>query len=215
MLHSNTLPIRSAGLSSSLKPQPTRLLLPLTPSCCATSTAATTTTNPRRFFQSSSRPTTNTHNNHNNQSLLKPNHLTQQKRFESTTTTTTPPLSPSPSSSTSTLTSQPPLTWNAYLTLRKTRRRYNLASSLLSSLLTTAGGVTLISRLNLESMNIFGLDPFLVLGLSTVGSGGVGWLLGPFLGNAVFKVVYRRLGGQIDEVSVYGSVFGVLGTDGC
>lgn len=40
-----------------------------------------------------------------------------------------------------------------------------------------------------------------MLGLSTVGSGGVGWLLGPFLGNAVFGVVYGRLGGQIAEVS--------------
>ena len=33
-------------------------------------------------------------------------------------------------------------------------------------------------------------------------SGSVGWLLGPFLGNAVFGLRYRRLGGEIAEVGV-------------
>ena len=42
-----------------------------------------------------------------------------------------------------------------------------------------------------------------MLGLMTVGSGGVGWLLGPFVGNAVFGVVHRRVGGQIAEVSFF------------
>lgn len=72
--------------------------------------------------------------------------------------------------------------------------------------------MTLLSRLNLESMGVFGLDPVLVLGLMTVGSGGVGWLLGPFVGNAVFGVVHRRVGGQIAEVSfVFFCSFGGAG----
>ena len=53
----------------------------------------------------------------------------------------------------------------------------------------------------MEQINIFGLDPFLVLGLATLGSGAVGWLLGPFLGNAVFGMAHRRVGLQIAEVS--------------
>ncbi len=40
-----------------------------------------------------------------------------------------------------------------------------------------------------------------MLGLVTLGSGAVGWLLGPFVGNAVFGMAHRRVGGQIAEVS--------------
>ena len=36
------------------------------------------------------------------------------------------------------------------------------------------------------------------------GSGGVGWLLGPFVGNAVFGVRYRGLRGEIERVSLGG-----------
>lgn len=45
-----------------------------------------------------------------------------------------------------------------------------------------------------------GLDPFLLLGLATAGSGAVGWLLGPFVGNAVFGLSHRKLGAQIAAV---------------
>lgn len=58
-----------------------------------------------------------------------------------------------------------------------------------------------LATLNLEQVNVFGLDPFLVLAALTAGSGAVGWLLGPFVGNAVFGVAHRRVGGQIAEVS--------------
>lgn len=115
-----------------------------------------------------------------------------------TTTTTTSPLPPSSSSS---LTDQQPLTWDAYLRLRRKRRHYNLLASLLTSMNTTAAGVTFLGSQNFELMNIFGLDPFLALGAFTVVSGGVGWLLGPFVGNIIFGVVYRRIRGAIAAVS--------------
>ena len=47
-----------------------------------------------------------------------------------------------------------------------------------------------------------GLDPFLLLGLATAGSGAVGWLLGPFVGNAVFGLSHRKLGAQIADVRI-------------
>lgn len=40
-----------------------------------------------------------------------------------------------------------------------------------------------------------------MLGLATAGSGAVGWLLGPFVGGGLFGVVYRRVGGEMREVS--------------
>ena len=46
-----------------------------------------------------------------------------------------------------------------------------------------------------------GLDPIIVLGLSTMGFAAAGWLLGPFFGNAVFNLVHRGVRGQIDAVS--------------
>ena len=66
---------------------------------------------------------------------------------------------------------------------------------------TTAVGVSVLSQQNLDTVSVFGLDPFIVLGVATLGSGAVGWLLGPFVGNAVFGMRYRRIAGQIAEVS--------------
>lgn len=61
----------------------------------------------------------------------------------------------------------------------------------------------MLSQQNFDQLGgLFGLDPFIVLGLATASSAGVGWLAGPFLGNAVFGVVYRRFRGQITEVSL-------------
>lgn len=42
----------------------------------------------------------------------------------------------------------------------------------------------------------------MVLGFCVLGSGGVGWLLGPFVGNAVFGWRYRGLRGEIERVSL-------------
>jgi len=63
-------------------------------------------------------------------------------------------------------------------------------------------GITVLSQQNFDQLGgLFGLDPFIVLGLATAGSGAVGWLLGPFVGNAVFGMVHRGIRGQIAEVS--------------
>jgi Mitochondrial import protein Pam17 len=48
---------------------------------------------------------------------------------------------------------------------------------------------------------MFGLDPLIVLGMTTFAFGGVGWLIGPFFGSALFNVAYRGLRKQIVAVS--------------
>lgn len=197
MLPSHSIQLRSAFVSWKVPP------VLITP-CCAASKPIQ-----QRFFKSSTRPSTTTPSPFHH---TKNPHQNTTIRFESTTAT---PLSSTPFPLISNSDLQP-LTWNAYLSLRKTRRRYNLVSSLFSSLLTTAGGISALTTLNMEQINIFGLDPFLVLGLATLGSGAVGWLLGPFLGNAVFGMAHRRVGPQIAEVS-HGHTAGMwLGLrDGC
>ena len=48
---------------------------------------------------------------------------------------------------------------------------------------------------------LFGLDPIMAMGVGAVGCGALGWLLGPFAGNAAFSMWYRRLGPDIAVVS--------------
>ncbi len=142
-------------------------------------------------------------------------HLSVLTRPSNTSTTNpspsiTPPGSPDPAvrrpllQTIPTPTSFPtptPLPWNEYLQLRRKRRHYNLFFSLTSALCTTGAGISILNQQNFDSLNLFGLDPFLILGLATAASGAVGWLLGPFLGNAVFGIVWRRLRLQIAAVS--------------
>ena len=58
----------------------------------------------------------------------------------------------------------------------------------------------MLAQQNIETAGLFGLDPFVVLGLATAGSGAVGWLMGPFVGNGVFAMVHRSRRGEIAEV---------------
>lgn len=71
------------------------------------------------------------------------------------------------------------------------------------SVCTTAAGVETLSQQNIEALGttFFGLDPFILLGLGTAASGAVGWLIGPFVGNAVFGFIFRRFRKQIRVVS--------------
>ncbi|KAL9022574.1 MAG: hypothetical protein Q9185_000284 [Variospora sp. 1 TL-2023] len=45
--------------------------------------------------------------------------------------------------------------------------------------------------------SISGVDPIFMLALTAVAAGGAGWLLGPFVGEAAFRVVYRREWGRM------------------
>ncbi|KAL2001090.1 hypothetical protein VTN02DRAFT_2239 [Thermoascus thermophilus] len=115
-------------------------------------------------------------------------------RANSTSTPSKPSATASPSASTPPQTGDDYLDWNTFFKLRTSRRRYALASSIACSLATTAVGVQILSTQDLETLGaqVMGLDPFVVLGMATAACGAVGWLVGPFLGNAVWGVLYRR-----------------------
>lgn len=138
----------------------------------------------------------------------KQNRNISSSRVLSTSTTPTSTTPPSPTTATSSTASSSsistqPLTWNEFLRLRKVRHRFNLVASLNTATITTAAGVFTLAQQDLEALSgqVFGLDPFVVLGLVTVGCGAVGWLIGPVLGGTVFGLWYRRFGAQIAEVS--------------
>lgn len=95
------------------------------------------------------------------------------------------------------------LDWNSFFKLRASRRRYSLASSVASALVSTTVGVQVLSSQDLESLGaqVMGLDPFIVLGMATAACGAVGWLLGPVVGNGIWGLVYRRFLPSVKTVS--------------
>ncbi|KAJ5353456.1 hypothetical protein N7541_006020 [Penicillium brevicompactum] len=86
------------------------------------------------------------------------------------------------------------LDWNSFFKLRASRRRYSLASSVATSLVSTTAGVQILSGQDLEALGgaVMGLDPFVVLGLATAACGAAGWLVGPVVGNGIWGLVYRK-----------------------
>ncbi|KMP09298.1 hypothetical protein CIRG_09468 [Coccidioides immitis RMSCC 2394] len=121
-------------------------------------------------------------------------------RHASSSSSAAPPSSSAhESASASASSAQAPvqLDWNSFFTLRASRRKYSLVSSILASLTTTATGAQVIASQNFEALGaqIMGFDPFIVMGLTTVACGAVGWLAGPVLGNAVWGMVYRKYKG--------------------
>jgi hypothetical protein len=50
------------------------------------------------------------------------------------------------------------------------------------------------------SAQLGGFDPFMLMGLSTMGMMAVGWLIGPIFGNQVFNLAYRGVLGEFTRV---------------
>lgn len=125
--------------------------------------------------------------------LTKPLYLSPLHRRASTQST------PPPSANAVTPT---PLDWDTFLRLRKSRRRYNLGSSILTAFLGTTVGTSYIANKEIDMTQlIMGLDPLIVFGLATMSFGAAGWLAGPALGGAVFNMANRKLVPQIAVVS--------------
>ncbi|KAA8903658.1 mitochondrial import protein Pam17 [Sphaerosporella brunnea] len=110
------------------------------------------------------------------------------------------PTPTSTASATSPNTSPTTLDWDSFLRMRRLRRRYNLAGSIFSSIASTAGSIGYLFNIEIDPTQlIFGMDPLIVFGLATAGCGTVGWLVGPSIGGAAFKIVKGRWLGQIAE----------------
>jgi hypothetical protein len=130
------------------------------------------------------------------------NRLVLHRRENSTVATP----APTSTSGSSTPDMGTPLTWNGFLQLRRRRRHFNIGGSIISSLSSTILGVSFLSQQDMDSIGsqLYGLDPFMVLGLATVGFGVAGWLAGPVLGGLAFSVVRGGggVGRQMAEVCV-------------
>lgn len=88
---------------------------------------------------------------------------------------------------------EPPLDWNTFFQLRKTRRRWQLFFSAVGSLTGGTCGALVLSTGAAEALvSQVPLDPMITLGLITFGSAALGWLAGPAVGSQVFYALNRK-----------------------
>ncbi|KAI1353024.1 Pam17-domain-containing protein [Xylaria sp. FL0043] len=98
--------------------------------------------------------------------------------------------SSSPSSSSTPPT--PQLDWNSFFQLRKTRRRFQLASSIVTMAMGGTAGAVLLVNMNMDwLLSKVPMDPIFALGIVTLSFAGLGWLAGPSLGSAIFYTIKR------------------------
>lgn len=108
----------------------------------------------------------------------------------------------------------PPLDWNTFFQLRKTRRRWQVGFSVVMSLLTGTGAAILLGTGVADSVTSeIPLDPVLTLGLVTLGFIALGWLVGPSFGNAFFYLAKSKYKAPMTVVS--GFFFLISGERGC
>ncbi|KAK6587351.1 hypothetical protein PZA11_000641 [Diplocarpon coronariae] len=114
-------------------------------------------------------------------------------RYASTaaSTTTTPPEASAQSTEL--------LDWNTFFKLRKTRRWYQLGSSVSTGIGGFVLGAQALTSADMDALvSQIPLDPFVTLGLITFSCGGVGWLLGPIVGTGLFNWRNRKFREQMD-----------------
>ncbi|KAI0555580.1 Pam17-domain-containing protein [Xylaria curta] len=86
----------------------------------------------------------------------------------------------------------PKLDWNSFFQLRKTRRRIQLASSIVTMAIGGTGGAILLVNMNMDPLlSKVPMDPIFALGIITLSFAGLGWLAGPSLGSAIFYTLKR------------------------
>lgn len=110
----------------------------------------------------------------------------------------------------------PPLDWNSFFQLRKTRRRWQVGFSALMSLGCGAAGAVVLGSGAADALTgQIPLDPILTLGLITLGCTAMGWVVGPSLGNAVFYLIKRKYKAPMTVVSRFVAFLSclVLGED--
>ncbi|KAI0184557.1 mitochondrial import protein Pam17-domain-containing protein [Xylaria flabelliformis] len=96
------------------------------------------------------------------------------------------------SSSASSSSPAPKLDWNHFFQLRKTRRRIQLASSIVTMAIGGTGGALLLVNMNMDPLlSKVPMDPIFALGIITLSFAGLGWLAGPSLGSAIFYTLKR------------------------
>lgn len=87
---------------------------------------------------------------------------------------------------------RPTMTWVEFFKLKKQNSRINMAALGVTGLLGCFATLTAVGNVEIDiEKPIMGLDPTIVLGGLVVMGGALGWVLGPFLGTAIFNLTHK------------------------
>jgi len=73
-----------------------------------------------------------------------------------------------------------------------------MATTIPTSILGFAGGISYFGSLEGTQL-IFGMDPMIIYGMASTGCMGLGWLLGPVIGAAFWRMSHRKALSSIEE----------------
>ncbi|KAL5636956.1 hypothetical protein ACGC1H_000808 [Rhizoctonia solani] len=97
-------------------------------------------------------------------------------------------------SSTSAPSKEPALSWSEYLTIRRKKRRWEIATTIPSTFLGLSAGLSYFGSIESDpSSLILGVEPIYIYGLATMGCGGLGYLLGRCFGNSLWRMTHRQI----------------------
>jgi len=99
------------------------------------------------------------------------------------------------------------LTWNRFFDLRRKRRFINLGASIVTAITTVGFAAPIIANQDIDTWGaqISGMDPFIVLGVTTFTVAIAGWMCGPTFGTAAFKLWAGRRGWNTAIAQVRGN----------
>lgn len=121
-------------------------------------------------------------------------------RFASSSSASTATSAPSSDAAAD---SQQPLDWNTFFALRKKRRRYQVAASVVFAALGVVGGSIVLGSGAMDWLvGQFPLDPLIALGILTIAFGVLGWLAGPSVGSQLFYLRNGRWKAQMTRKEV-------------
>ncbi|CDR36690.1 CYFA0S01e03576g1_1 [Cyberlindnera fabianii] len=90
---------------------------------------------------------------------------------------------------THTTTTTTDLSWTDFFKLRRQQRRINLGSSIVTALIGSTASWGYLANVEIDpTQMIFGFDPFMIFFAGFMAATGVGYMFGPLLGSAVFRI---------------------------
>ncbi|KAG2218362.1 hypothetical protein INT45_012504 [Circinella minor] len=89
--------------------------------------------------------------------------------------------------------------WDDYFKLRKKRRAYELVTCVPSTIAPAFGSISYFAQLEIDPFTtFFGLDPVMASAVATVGAGFGGFMIGPMVGNLIFKAMNNKIAPAMD-----------------
>ncbi|KAF8582293.1 mitochondrial import protein Pam17 [Ramaria rubella] len=86
------------------------------------------------------------------------------------------------------------MSWAEYLAVRRAKRRWEMMATLPSTLLAFGLSANYFGSLESDPTKpIFGVDALYVFGAATVACAGLGYLLGPTIGGAGWRLTHRQV----------------------